>query len=306
MAGCATPSGELNSSLVELEKQRQLKLVFDDYWDKQLRLETVYYPLKRDSAALCGSNISPYYGTRQLWSRSLSVAIYSLDWVKYVARRFDLGKVLKIVKVIPNSPADRAGLLVGDSIVSVNNKPLPSGRKSVVILESDLRSYGYDGKPVILGISRGNETTEIIMKADMVCNYNAVLVSGTDTNANTDKNGIYVDTAMMAFAQSDQDLALVLSHELSHNIKRHIGSSRNSKYMEKEADYLSLYIMARSGYSIEGVAKFWRRMSLINPSSIWAVPGSTHPSNPERFVFIEKVVDEIQQKIAAGEPLIPD
>ena len=82
------------------------------------------------------------------------------------------------------------------------------------------------------------------------------------------------------------------------------GAQAYSVEFEQEADYVGLYILARTGYPLDGASDVWRLMAAENPASI--VLRRTHPTAPERFVAIEKTIDEIKAKRAAGLPLFPE
>jgi len=140
---------------------------------------------------------------------------------------------------------------------------------------------------------------------------------------------------MLRFINEDKELQMVIAHELAHNIEGHIekktnnyllgtivdlaaagagvntrgtfgslGAQMYSQDFEREADYVGMYILANSGIEREGVANFWRRMSVENPRSISYA--STHPSSSERWVNIEAVNKEIDKKILESEPLLPE
>lgn len=141
---------------------------------------------------------------------------------------------------------------------------------------------------------------------------------------------------MARFCRTDDELALVLGHEMAHNAMLHIEARKknaaggmiadiivsamlgvstgglfqniaalaHSPEFEQEADYVGLYYVARAGYDIEHAADFWRRMAIQEPR---AMQGSlTHPSAPARFVALESARDEIKAKIADGRPLVPE
>jgi predicted Zn-dependent protease len=166
---------------------------------------------------------------------------------------------------------------------------------------------------------------------------------GGGLNAYADGQRVVVFPEMVAFTKNDEELALVLSHEMAHNIMEHpdgqkqnVGMAgiagaladalaqtqgietggmlgklsaqgavlRYSKGFEREADYVGMYIMARSGYAIADAPKFWRRMSKKNPDGMYV--GTTHPTNPDRFVALSKAISEIEGKRAAGLPLFPE
>jgi len=62
-----------------------------------------------------------------------------------------------------------------------------------------------------------------------------------------------------------------------------------------------------SGLEIKGSAYFWRRMAAAHPQAIQEGGFlASHPSTPERFLALEKTVEEIKQKQAAGKPLRPE
>ncbi len=166
---------------------------------------------------------------------------------------------------------------------------------------------------------------------------------GKEINAYADGENIVVSTGMMAFIESDDELALVLSHEMAHNLLGHpdaatsnamaggvvglladalaasqgvdtrgqfsqlgaeAGVLRYSRGFEAEADYVGLYIMAAAGYDISNTPYFWRRFSVQDPDGIYG--GRTHPSNPERFIALNKTVTEINYKRHHRLPLIPE
>jgi len=120
----------------------------------------------------------------------------------------------------------------------------------------------------------------------------------------------------MEFANRDEELALVVGHELAHNTMGHIRKSiqnyillsgfatRYTRPFESEADYVGLYYMARAEYSMDGVEKFWRRLGVKNPKSI--VRAKTHPITPGRLLSIRAAAEEIQSKKQEGTDLIPN
>jgi len=170
------------------------------------------------------------------------------------------------------------------------------------------------------------------------CNFDFQLEEDKALNAFADGKKIVINTAMMDFASKDEELANVVSHEYAHNIMRHVESAQGNMWIgllaglaidtalgtgstvtefgaktgaasysvdfEKEADYVGLYIFARTGYDPNQAIEFWRKMSYANESAIDT--GVTHPTNPERFVAMKKTIAEITYKHNNGLPLIPE
>ncbi len=172
----------------------------------------------------------------------------------------------------------------------------------------------------------------------LACNYPVELVNDDSVNAFADGRTVGVMSGMIRFAETDEELALVVGHELAHNALDHItkqtanvlfgtlidiliavttGINTQGAFgtvvgrafspgFEREADYAGLYIVARAGYDITDAAGFWRRMAIEHPGSIEKNFLATHPSTPERFVAIENIVAEIEQKRLLGEVLLPE
>ena len=161
-------------------------------------------------------------------------------------------------------------------------------------------------------------------------------------NAYADGKNVVLHPAMIDFAKNDTHLAFIIAHEFAHNIMGHIAAQQKNvavggilgtivdaaaqsqgfntggaagklgaqqallKYspdFEGEADYIGLYILARTGYAIEDAPNFWRQMSIAEPRSIYVT--TTHPNNPSRTIEMEKTVAEIRSKQARGLPLLP-
>ena len=122
-------------------------------------------------------------------------------------------------------------------------------------------------------------------------------------------------SGMMDFTKSDNELALIVGHELAHNTMGHIrksvtnyivslGGTRYTRPFESEADYVGLYYLTRAGYSPQGVESFWQRLSTVAPKSINRA--KTHPTFPDRYLRIQAARDEILAKQNVGATLIPN
>lgn len=175
------------------------------------------------------------------------------------------------------------------------------------------------------------------------CVYEFELSKEKQVNAYADGKKIVVSPAMMNFAETDEELAIVLGHEYAHNIMGHISSKKKnilfgnllgialdaaassqglstgsafsklggglgamqySQEFEKEADYAGLYVTYLAGFNIDKAPEFWRKMSLRNEASI--NNAVTHPTNPERYIALDKTIREIKSKKKKGQPLLPN
>lgn len=193
-----------------------------------------------------------------------------------------------ILSVIGGSPAARAGLIAGDVLLSVNGVPFPSEaeiaaepdrdkwRKRVEASEAQLEEQLKRG-PAELRLLR--EGREIALRLDSLpgCPGRVRLARSRQVNAFASGRTVIMTTAMLAFLRGEDELAVVLGHEMSHNILRHpalldeqgvpkrgIGRAlgKNGKKVwrtEAEADRLGIRLMAAAGYDVNAAIPFWRR-----------------------------------------------
>lgn len=176
------------------------------------------------------------------------------------------------------------------------------------------------------------------------CNMHVVLsAKGKGLNAHADGKQIVIYPAMVEFAKNDNHLAFILAHEYTHHMMSHVQATQQnvtggallgtladllaasqgvntqgqfgqlgaqtallsySPEFEHEADYIGLYVLARAGFDYAQAPGFWRDMSRNNPKGIYN--RTTHPTTPERFVMMNKTIEEIERKKAAGQKLLPN
>jgi predicted Zn-dependent protease len=175
------------------------------------------------------------------------------------------------------------------------------------------------------------------------CYYYFRMSRDEEVNSKADGKNIVIFTGMMRFVESDDELAVVMGHEFTHNLMHHnksqehnatwgmligavgdelanihgintdweiasagaeIGALTYGSDFEREADYIGLYVMARAGYDIKKAPLLWRRMSVEDPEGIYN--SVTHPSNAERFISLQKTISEIEFKRKNHIPLLPD
>ncbi|MEL6686480.1 MAG: M48 family metallopeptidase [Pseudomonadota bacterium] len=223
-----------------------------------------------------------------------------------VRRELGATEVPAIFKVVPNSPAERAGLQVGDSLI-IDGEPVSAGDKA-------LKEHLSNGQ-VDLIVRRDGDDITLSVTPDEVCSSRIRMRNSSEVNAYADGRNITMLTGMMEFTQSDDELAFVIGHELAHNTMGHVRkvignlilsgfAMRYARPFESEADYVGLYYMVRAGYSPDNVEAFWRRLADIDPRSVHRA--KTHPTFPDRYLRLAATREEILSKQAADEPLIPN
>ena len=76
------------------------------------------------------------------------------------------------------------------------------------------------------------------------------------------------------------------------------------KTFEREADYVALYLLARSGEPLDDVEGIYSTFSKTGPLSTWF--GISHPITPERIVAVRQTRVEIESKRKANAAMLPE
>lgn len=257
---------------------------------------------------------------------------------------YRLGDGLTVTRLVAGGPAAAAGLQVGDVVVSLNGEAPPARKDAAERFTKRLAAViGQSTAPVTLVVRRAGQELPITMTPVLSCAYGVTVEDSSEINAFADGANIHLYRPILRLAASDEELALVIAHELAHNGQHHlqaeahnarilgipgmlidlaaaangvdtkgaftkagvsIGRAHAAPEFEAEADYVGMYYMARAGYSTEGVEDFWRKMAVEAPDAIFIK--SDHPTTPNRFLAIAATSKEIEAKRAAGEPLTPN
>ncbi len=335
---CATPKSKppiANYPEIQEEAKKQRIMVLKTQMETQYKLRNV------SSKVLAGA--SPLCNKTRLSAGFLFVhkELFTPEYREALAELYGVGELAKVIYVFDESPGEKAGLLPGDEIISINDVPFP---KTLAEIRAFVSSWGTRAE-LKIEVSREGSINYINVEQTTCCDY-PVLVVGTEVvNAAADGERIYVTRGLIRFLETDSELATVISHELAHNTRGHnkmakknaiaggiggllldiavaavgvntggafskagmnIGKSMYSKDMEREADYVGLYILALSGYDIDDAPNVFRRLGTANPNSIEGKYAASHPSTPERYVNLEKTVEEILRKQSSGLPLTPE
>jgi predicted Zn-dependent protease len=223
-------------------------------------------------------------------------------------------------------------------ITGFDGKPITQASSESGEWQKKLKDVEETGHSFPVEVSREGKPMTLLVTGQPECDFPVTLNNSDALNAYADGHKVVITRGMLRFAKNDDELALVISHEIAHDAMGHIqkkegnrligtfvdvliaavahvntqgafgraGSQAFSQEFESEADYVGLYIMARAGMPIDDAPNFWRRMAAAHPGSIRDSFSSTHPSSPERMLALEKTVQEIHNKEEAGSPLLPD
>jgi len=223
-----------------------------------------------------------------------------------------------ILAVIEDSPAARAGLAAGDVLLAVNGQPLPAplaialdpagprARAAVEATERRLEDQLRRG-PVRLSLLRSGRELAATLESLPGCPARVRLARSGQMNAFANRGYAIMTTALLGFMQSDDEIAIVLGHEIAHVILGHperldaqgvprqgplrtLGANGSRvRATEEEADRLGLRLAWAAGYDVSAAISFWRRyQGKISPRLL-----STHPEPKARERLIEEMLAEL-------------
>jgi len=230
-----------------------------------------------------------------------------------IAKLFHLpsDKGCVVIEVAHNSIAKDAGIKSGDLIKAVNGNVVDdlgdvvfeAGKTNTIVLERDCRKFSCNVKP--------KEVPYVRISLEQTSNINAY----------AGPTGIQFTLGMVHFVENDNELAVIMGHELAHITSRHIPETVGvavlcgifsgitgpfapltfkslyapySREKEREADYFGLLYAHGAGYNIEKGIELWKRFALEIPKSRSKSFLRNHPSSTERIIRVKKVVDLVK------------
>lgn len=313
--GFGVPVAEAGLEIAAPAEQRLIALT-----DLDQRVARVGYRLSKANAELC-----PAVRNSPGWLLH-AASQYSPELRPWAETRFGLdGDLPGLLAVPEGSAAEQAGLRRGDLLLRVNGEALTRGVTR--------RAAAYEGveaniQKLDLALAAG--TIEIAFRRDgndhtatvtpqRACGYDVQLDPSDELNARADGKRLFITTAMAGFTATDDELALVLGHELAHHVLGHRGwheaetRGRQTQTVpalagtgggsERQADRVGLYLAARAGFDTSIAPAFWRRFGAFD----WRVryPQWGHPSAEARARALEQVQAEISARRASGQLLAP-
>lgn len=256
-----------------------------------------------------------------------SATIHSAGWTLHAANQYSpalrplaearyglTGDLPGVLVVPPGSPAERAGLMVGDLLLAVDGMALSEGDVqsaasfSAFQRNTDKLAEALERGPTEVTVLRAGTTFNADIQPRSACSTGVQVDPGAELNAHADGRRVYISTAMAAQAISDDELAMILAHELAHNALQHDRQAVELKLLpwrgaaaEREADRLGVYLLARAGFDLEAAIEFWRRFGDANWAARQAQWG--HPSASARYEALTTVRREIEDRRENGLPL---
>lgn len=319
-AACAptTNTPTISAADRDLEQQKQFELVLEDNRRHTERAHRIYTRIARANVDSC-PNVRALMGVHTTEKQSF--------------KGNELIAAIKVYNLVVDHPmvfySAADAVQIGDFVTKVEGKPVSRA--------AEIGKFAPAGEgPVNMTVLRNGKEIDVVVPRVRQCGYGLKVVNQSMVNAFATGADIIFTTGMMQYASTDDELALVMGHEMAHNVEDHVDKQKGNQFagmllgaviggatgidmtstfgrmgamafsqeFEAEADYVGMYYAAKAGFGIKDAPKFWRKMAVQNPNAI--AHGTTHPDTASRFLALEKTVEEIEGKRAAGKPLLPE
>lgn len=340
LCACATPTTQapqITQAAVNEEAQHQAAYVLRVRAAEADRVARVAARLAIANVEVCPAKAS-----------RVGFAVAGLDGVKAVARDaaregLNLTEQPQVLAVFPGSPADAAGLKPGDLLLRVDAHKVTPGDHATAQARAALTRADNAGLAFPVEVSHDGVRRTVSMTPQAVCDYPVEIDESDVINAYADGRRIKITRGMLKLVSTDDELAVVLGHEMAHDTEGHVSAKRRnamagaaggfaldvlaaaagvntqgaftkaamqsggeyaSPAFEAEADYVGLYYTARAGFDISHAEDFWRKMSVEAPRAIAVT--TSHPPNAQRYLALAAARKEIEAKRGAQLALLPD
>ena len=257
---------------------------------------------------------------------NLGMLVSSLDKnMAVIFDRIDDEDKAIVYGLLKGSPAEKAGLKVGDVIFKINQMYVTSYNFGSVIA-----NLKQDNPCRIEVLRKGDIASFEVNIGKIAHSVNFLIVDSQEVNAASFPGGVAITYGLLNFIKSDDELAIVLSHELAHFIKGHfletkgsdlipailaqqlgksadvsldseLGkllklsfSSKVSFDLEREADFLGMLLAHKSGFDIDKGIYIWERLVVELPQGIETYFLLNHPMSSKRLFKLKKIAEDLK------------
>ena len=323
LANCSnkfTSKNPITTLSEEKEIILQKKILIKEMADSTKILHNISWPILKNNKDLCkGSNYFSYgiiFATANdlpandffLYKELFNNNVKNNYFERYKTNSFPV-----IISVATNSPAKQAGLIERDIVLEINKRNTKNFRKK---LSHELSSENF------LKIKILRKDTILIKKINgiEICNYNIQPLPAAMPNAFADGKKVFLTLGAIKLANTVDELAFLVGHELAHNIFHFKSAGSNEAYTQSikyddkpkirelksiltysnqkreiEADVKGLELAYNAGFDLNNVNDYWRRLSVFYPELI-TKSSLYYKGNAFRASLITETLKKIKEK----------
>lgn len=307
-------------------------VVLRQHMRQQARLWNVIYPILTEGAEVCRDRARPNFGF-VAWTR------WDIDRRYRIASMgvFGLDDRLRVVHVLPGSPAAAAGLLAGDEIEAIGRHRMPTGKTASTALELVLQGEGVVGVAQTFRVRRGEARHVLEIVPRPQCDIDLLVTDSDQVNAFSHGRSIYLTDGLMRVLSDDRELAALAAHFVGHGLLAHeppsdeetitgklktqidglrwalLGEEEKNEMkkagilpgtrpytamQEIHADRAALELMARADYPMEALVDVWHRLAEVEHGRL--LLWQFHSPGPERQAAVQDLLTQVRSENGAG------
>lgn len=265
----------ISEETIGAERERQFELAFTMMRNRHERLQTVALPLLVAGVPLCEDDAKPLYGI-ELHDRAFYRRVLGEEFERVAVKQYGLAEGVYIRYIHPALPAGRSGLRIGDRVLAIDEVPLAQKSATEVMKILWDRDHSSD-MPLSLTIEREGQRLTLTIPISRACRYPVILVNQDAVNAYADGDNVGITKGMIRFAERDEELALVVGHEIAHNALGHVQKKIGQTLLGTIVD---LAIAITTGVQ-SGIFQGWQETPIHRPMRRRpTMPGSTWSQEP--------------------------
>jgi beta-barrel assembly-enhancing protease len=230
---------------------------------------------------------------------------------------FGFDQPVQVAAVVLGGPADRAGIEAGDNFVGMDDATIywpampvgKTGYERMANFRQLVAERWGTGEGLAVKLSREGTVKEARLVAKPACASDFWVDTKAKLDAGADGERVRVTSGLLLFADTDNELAAAVAHELSHNLLGHrerlnAVKRRTSEILatEIEADRLSVWLMANAGYEPAAALRFAERYGRKTGLGIFSE--GTHLRWKNRVKVMQAEID-LMQKTLKQDGLLP-
>ena len=287
--------------------------------EQQARLWNVSYPILAANSGVCREKTRTHFGF-VAWTR------WDIDQ-RYGVSPIRLDDRLRVVHILPGSPAAASGMIAGDQIERVGLHEIPKGKTASTALELLIHRKAVSGATQTFDVRRGDKRLTLEMEPSLRCDFDLIVTESEYINEFNYGQSIYLTDGLMRYFSDDNHLAAVIAHLVAHVLLEHetiegkltgptddlervtvsesdkkdikqfgtlLGVHPHSDLEEIQADQVALELLVRADYPMEGLIEVWQHLA---ESADTEVPlKKFHPISQDRQTAIQHILDQVQDQ----------
>ena len=224
--------------------------------------------------------------------------------------------LIAVEATVPGGPADQAGIRPGDGFLAINEVELPrinlAERATSASRDAAERAIADlpPDQPIALRFVRKGQIARVIVQPVAACRTRFEVLPAKRLMARSNGETIQISSGFVT-RFDDSALAVAFAHELAHTILKHramleaaghrgrLSADQVPKRQlvlmaEREADRLSVQLLANAGYDPAIAPQFWREFGAQLSPAIFS--DGTHDSAKVRSAALDAEIALIQRR----------